>query len=296
MKRLRSLALVLLVLTLSCAGDQQEPAAPVAAAAYLPAEVATAGLGRSSDVRTFAGEALYEHINGGAEVYHAYGFREVATAYYKTGETEIQADLYRFVDAVGAFGLYSTLRPKDMPPAPYGIEGFSSPSSLDFVTDIYVVRLTGFDESPATAAALAALADTLAAVLPTSTGLPAAFAVFPDSQAVPRRARIYAESFLGQGFLTDVYTRDYVFNADTATLLWSEDNGKFEQWSTQAETVENPASLAGLEAAPDLAMMTLDHAFYGTIVALKKGNNLLGVIGYKNDQAEVVTAWLGRLQ
>ena len=296
MKPLMSIALVLAVQALSCAGGKQEPTTSTSAAGFLPGEVASADLGRSSDVRTFTGEALYEHINGGAEVYHAYGFREVATAYYKMGETEIQADLYRFENPVGAFGLYSMLRAPETAPAPYGVEAFSSPSSLDFVTDAYVVRLTGFDESPATGAALAALADTLAVALPASAGLPKAFTVFPDSQAVPRRAKIYAESFLGQSFLTDIYTRDYVFDTDTATLFWSEDNGKFEQWSARAETVENPQSLAALEAESGISMITVKHAFYGTTVAARKGNNLAGIIGYKDDQATAVTAWLGHLQ
>jgi hypothetical protein len=281
---------------MSCSGDKKEPAGRAASADFLPAEVAAADLYRSADVRTFQGEALYEHIDGGAEVYHAYGFREVATAHYQMGETEIQADLYRFEDGLGAFGLYSMLRPPETAPAPYGREGFASPSSLDFVTGAYVVRLTGFDESPATATALTALADTLAAVLPSSPGLPEGFAVFPDSGAVPYRAKYYAESFLGQGFLSAVYTRDYALGSDTATFFWSQDDGKFERWSAQAEPIDTPPGLAGLADLPETNLMTIQHAFYGTVVAIRRGNILAGVIGYKDSQAATVTAWLEHLQ
>ncbi|MBI5583946.1 MAG: hypothetical protein HY892_08995 [Deltaproteobacteria bacterium] len=59
----------------------------------------------------FAGKALYEHIDGAAEVYLAYGFQEVkACRYIRPGHPDILAEVYLLGSAADAYGVFSLER------------------------------------------------------------------------------------------------------------------------------------------------------------------------------------------
>ena len=69
----------------------------------LPADEAE-GWRPSGSPTVFQGESLYEHINGGADIYYEYGFVEVALEYYGNGDKEVSVEIYRMDDAAAAFG------------------------------------------------------------------------------------------------------------------------------------------------------------------------------------------------
>ncbi len=101
---------------------------------YLPDGIVEAGIERSSEVRTYEGESLFEYINGGAEIYHAYNFIEVATSTYGINGTEMVVDIYRFENPDNAYGLFASFRPDNPAFVQLGAEGFGSPASIDYVT------------------------------------------------------------------------------------------------------------------------------------------------------------------
>lgn len=58
--------------------------------------------------RTYKGEAIFDYIDGGGEVYLTYGFKEVTVRnYQKEGEPEIIAELYDMGNSEDAFGIFS---------------------------------------------------------------------------------------------------------------------------------------------------------------------------------------------
>ncbi len=58
--------------------------------------------------RTYKGEAIFDYIDGGGEVYLTYGFQEVTVRnYQKEGEPEIIAELYDMGNSEDAFGIFS---------------------------------------------------------------------------------------------------------------------------------------------------------------------------------------------
>ncbi|MFU8844541.1 MAG: DUF6599 family protein [Bacteroidales bacterium] len=60
----------------------------------------------SSEV--FTGDDLFYLLNGGADVYLEYGFRQVAVARYKNPEAnKIHVEIYEMEDAEGAYGIFS---------------------------------------------------------------------------------------------------------------------------------------------------------------------------------------------
>ncbi len=285
-----------LILLLVACGGQKSTREVLSSASFLPEKIDSLHIERSSEIQTFEGEALFEHINGGAEIYHQYAFIEVATAYYLRGETEISVDIYRFASEDNAYGLYTTIRPDNPAIVQLGVEGFATETTMDFVKGMYVVKLTGFEESPETASAIIDLARVVDGLIPGTTNRPGAFSLFPPDNRTVASDRIHAESFLGQSSLNTVYSQGYEMDSDTLILFLTEDpsGDKFQQWAEQAVTGE-----AVLEMSKDLPyddkVLMIDDTYYGRIIAGTKGNLLLGMVNYDDKHRDFLIAWLATL-
>lgn len=72
------------------------------------------GFNISGGVEEFAGDDLFLLINGGAELYHEYGFEKVTVFDYRdeTGKA-LHVEVYEFHDASGAWGIYSASKNSD---------------------------------------------------------------------------------------------------------------------------------------------------------------------------------------
>lgn len=281
------------VLFHSCGGGKRS-SQDLSCSNYLPDEIVEAGIERSSEVRTFEGESLFEYINGGAEIYHAYNFIEVATATYGINGTEMVVDIYRFENPDNAYGLFASFRPDNPAFVQLGAEGFGSPASIDYVKGPFVVRIIGFEESSETGQAISALASEINGILPADDSLPRKFSFFPQGDYIEATDRIYAESFLGQKFLTDVYSRKYYISDDTLTLFITEDGSgeKFMLWF-ESGAADGSAEPAGEDLLfDDGRAFVIENSYYGRIIAGLKGEDLLGVINYSDDKKDFLAEWL----
>jgi hypothetical protein len=293
----RAALTLLVIVAVGCGGGEQliDRFAPEN---FLSREFTDAAAQRSSEIRTFYGDSLWQYINGGAERYHRYNFVGVATADYKTEATEITVDIYRFDNAVNAYGLYSMVRPENARLLSLGVEGFASVGSLQFVKGKYLVSLIGYDESDATNHALAQAAEELNKLIPGTTNRPDVFEIFPEDKALRATDRYFAESFLGIGFLTHVYSQSYLIDADTITLFLSQDDpsAKLLEWSKHAAengTIELVTS--DLPFDEGKALITYD-AYYGRIIAGLRKGKLVGMVGYSEKHREFLVEWLRSLQ
>jgi hypothetical protein len=284
---------VLLTILLSCGGDEEMQPQHLAAS-YLPEKSIRADLDRASDIRTFVGDSLWEYIDGGAEVYHSYNFVEVATADYKNDNVELVADIYRFDTPTDAFGLYSMLRQEDIQTVNLGVEGFVAPASVNFVKGEYLVRLTAYEDSEVGELALINMAEELSTAVPGTTAMPAQFDIFPTEGIIPATDKYYAEQFLGQNFLTRVFTRNYRLDSDTVTLFWTADStgGKFLKWRTYADNIDL------LKSAPDNLPFDENYSFiqaddfYGDILIGLKMRRLVGMVNYSDEKQDFFKDWL----
>jgi hypothetical protein len=74
----------------------------------LPQEREIGGIARAGPVQQFAGKRLVEYINGGAELYFAYGFRDAVAARYRLADgSEVAVEIYQVDRPENAYGLYS---------------------------------------------------------------------------------------------------------------------------------------------------------------------------------------------
>jgi hypothetical protein len=293
------IAIILIaVLLISGCGGERESTGNSGSADLLPDKIGATGFERSSEVETYVGESLFEYIDGGAEIYHQYGFVDVVTAHYTHDQTEIVVDIYRFENADNAYGLFSSLRPLEPTVVDYGIEGFASGTTVDFVKGRYLVRLVGYDDSPETSAALLSMAKEFDGLVPGKITLPQMFALFPADGRMKSTLKMQAESFLGQKALSDVYTIDYSVDGETVTLFLTNDatGEKYAQWSEQA--VRRKTTALALRSFPydESKVFMAEDPYYGQIIVGIKGENLCGIVGYDESRKDLLVSWLNSMQ
>ncbi len=284
------------IIIVSGCGDSKKTGDMENLSAFFPEQFQETSLVRSSEVRTFKGQSLYEYINGGAEIYHLYDFIDVATASYKTGDKEIILDIYRFETDDNAYGLYTSIKPLGPGNIQLGTEGFSTENSVDFIKGKYVVRVVGFDESDGTKNAVKNLAEKVNELLPGSTEKPPMFALFPLENMVPGSERLLAESFLGQVFLNDVYALDYEIQDNELTLFITEDPGgeKFIKWTETEKSKKDNVDPGDLPFDQGKSLL-ITSDYYGKIIAGLVGGKLIGMVGYKENHREFLSRWLESL-
>ncbi len=156
-------------------------AAQKGVAALLPANGSPKGFRRSEPVEVYGSSRLFEAINGGAESYISYGFRELARATYQpvdiSYKEEIVVEVYQMATPLAAFGIYS-VEAEDCKPDTPG-PGCSRGSDLVLWQGAVFAKLTTYDDSPAAATELGRMAKAVAAGLKGSGALPPGFAGFP---------------------------------------------------------------------------------------------------------------------
>jgi hypothetical protein len=287
--------LLITLLSFSC-GEKKETIA-LNTGDFLPEKSTRSELTRSSDIRIFAGESLWEYINGGAEVYHDYNFVEVATADYKINDIEIVADIYRFDTAENAYGLYSMLRLDEAETIRLGIEGFISPASINFVKGPYLIRLTGFVETAESDITLINFAEELNKIVPGAVEKPKRFSLFPAEHRLPGRDKYYAKLFMGQKFLTLVYSQDYELKDDTITLFMLEDKsgGKYMKWLEFAESIKKTKTPPKDIPFDEDYCFIIEDNFYGDILAGLRQGHLVGMINFKEKHRDHFVTWLTSL-
>ncbi|MCP4570150.1 MAG: hypothetical protein GY841_21430 [FCB group bacterium] len=298
MKTLQIILVCLLGITLFLAACSGENKANEMAGAFLPEKSNTADIKKVSEVTTFAGETLFEYINGGAEIYHTYKFVEVATADYKLGEDDLVLDIYLFDNADYAFGLYSALRPPDPEFISLGVEGYISSTRLEILKDKYMIRLTAYKESAEISSAMKSFAGEIEKKIPGRTTRPKAFALFPAGEVTPAGDKLQAESYLGQVFLTDVYTREYQLGGVAFTVFLTEDSSgsKYDSWHDALIADGSSKAIPADLTFEGSKAFLIPESYYGQIITGIKGSRLVGIVGYLPEHQDFLRAWLERLE
>ena len=99
-----SLALILLLSAVSAGARQSSGGI----SAYLPASGEAAGWNLDGEPERYQGEDLFRMINGGADIYHEYGFRQVVRAEYLGPEGKsVKLEIYQMVSPAAAYGIYT---------------------------------------------------------------------------------------------------------------------------------------------------------------------------------------------
>ncbi|RJP66012.1 MAG: hypothetical protein C4532_16610 [Candidatus Abyssobacteria bacterium SURF_17] len=90
---------------------------------------------------SFRGEALFDHIDGGADIYFEYGFVILVTQQYKDEDRALSVEIYCMEDAAAAFGIYSYNRHPSLSPVEVGGDGTIHPNGLFYWQGRYYIDI-----------------------------------------------------------------------------------------------------------------------------------------------------------
>jgi len=143
------LVLLCMFLITGCTG--KTPQAGEGAFALLPASGELEGWETSELPMEFIGEDLWNLINGGAEIYHEYGFKRViAQEYTNSSGNSVSIEAYEMNSPGSAYGVYSFKRGTEGEILDLTNEGLREDYYLNFWKGSFLVTITGFDDSDAT--------------------------------------------------------------------------------------------------------------------------------------------------
>lgn len=153
---------------------------------------------------------LFEYINGAADVFLAYDFRELATLTYENRKKHsFTVDIYRHSNDKNGFGIYSAEKPREGDFIAIGTQGYYEKGILNFLKGSYYVKLSGFDLGDGDKDVLTMAAKALAGALKGTVKFPAGLSCFPEKGKKSQSERYIAENFLGHSFLHSAFLADY---------------------------------------------------------------------------------------
>ena len=137
----------------------------------------------SGEPECYEGEDLFLMINGGAEIYHEYGFKRVVAAVFvhSDGRTRINVEIYEMNDPTAAFGMYTQKSSLEGESLSENLWGRLEDYYLNFWKGRFVVTITGFNAERKTVDGLKVLARAIGSgITSTGSGPPALFDLFKE--------------------------------------------------------------------------------------------------------------------
>jgi hypothetical protein len=113
--------------------------------------------------RLYVGNSLFELINGGAEIYHRFGFVQATAALYSDPEGRgISLEIFEMRDADGADKIYVDKTGGTGEPLDIGDQAAGEDYYLNFQSGRFLVTITGFDSDAETTDGILKLARAVA--------------------------------------------------------------------------------------------------------------------------------------
>ena len=169
-----------------------------------------AGWAPTEEPRAYFPDNLFEYIDGAAESYLSYDFRELLVADLEKSGTKatLTTEIYDMGVPLNAFGIFAAERYPENKTVALGDLGYIEGEALNFLAGRFYVKLLAFGLGEATEATLTDVGAKVAgAVKP--AGLPALVRAFPPDGLVPRSEKYIKKNFMGYEFLHDGYVATY---------------------------------------------------------------------------------------
>lgn len=163
----------------------------------LPGDGEAAGWNKKRSMQRYEGEALYEYIDGGAEIYHEYGFVQAVVQDYVDGTgRSIAVEIFEMTSPADAYGMYTFKTESKGGWIRIGTDAQLADYYLNFWQGPYLVTLTGFDESEETRRGLLAVARTVDSHIQAKGEKPGIVHLLPEEDLVSQ-SRKYFKGILG---------------------------------------------------------------------------------------------------
>lgn len=154
---------------------------------------------------------LFEYINGAAEIYLGYDFKELIVGQYKKkdGDCSLTLEIYDMGNEKNSFGIYSAERFPDNKFISIGNQGYLEEGTLNFIVGKYYVKLLCFECGQEADDILKLFSQEVANRVKDKGRLPLILNFFPKEGLVANSEKFILHNFLGYSFLDSGYAADY---------------------------------------------------------------------------------------
>jgi hypothetical protein len=246
------------------------------------------GWSLSEAPRTFSPGTLFEYINGAAENYLSYGFRELTVGdFKKDGESaSLTVEVYDMGDDTRAFGIYSSERYPDSRFVDIGNQGYIEEGTLNYIVGGYYVKLLCFDCGQSGGEVLMSAARQIEAKVPTKGRLPSVLSLFPREGLVDNSEKLVLQNVLGFSFLHHGYLADYRAQGQEFELFIIQGSGPQDARDMLATYLDSQRKAGQPAQAKPFGYQIKDRYSDNIYLALS-GDKILGVMRIK-DAAEAL--------
>jgi hypothetical protein len=166
---------------------------------------------QSEAPRSFFPESLFEYIDGAAESYLSYDFRELLVVDFEKKGTEatLTLEIYDMGSPVNAFGIFGAERYPENRAVSIGGLGYLEGEALNFMSGRFYVKMLGFGLGDETGSILARVGAQVSSAVKEKGALPALVLAFPKKGLVAQSEKYIKKNFMGYEFLRDGYVAAY---------------------------------------------------------------------------------------
>jgi len=166
-------------------------------AEYLPEDGEVQGWKKQGKSQHYEGESLYEYIDGGAEIYHEYGFKSVlAQDFVHSVGKSVSVEIFEMATPESAYGIYTFKTNAEGKKVRIGTEAQLADYYLNFWKGSILVTLTGFDETEETIKGLLDIAQEIGSRLDATGQRAEIVSLLPEQDLVPQSVK-YFKGLLG---------------------------------------------------------------------------------------------------
>lgn len=239
-------------------------------------------------------ETLFEYINGAAEIYLSYDFKELTVGQYEKGDSNASLiiEIYDMGNEKNSFGIYSAERFPDSQFISLGSQGYLEEETLNFIVGKYYVKLLCFDSGEESANFLKLFSQDVVKRVKDKGGLPPVLAFFPKQGLVGNSEKFILRNFMGYSFLHSGYMANYKLEdlEFDCFLIEGEDAEDAQNMLEQYLKRKGKQNVQKISAG-----YRIKDRYYHNIYLARIENYLCGVMKIKDKSLEVGDRYFGML-
>lgn len=245
-------------------------------------------------VQGYYSENLYEYIDGAAEIYISYDFKELMVARYEKEDTKanVSLEIYDMGNKKNSFGIYSAERFPDSNFISLGTQGYYEEGNLNFLSGRYYIKIFCFDCKGESENFLKLFSNEIEKKISLKGTFPPLINNFPEQGLIPNTEKFILRNFMGYVFFHDGYLADY-----------KKDNTEFECFIIEAGGEEEAGKMLNqfLEAKKNEVIQkislgyVLNDRYYHNFYLAKVDDFLCGVINIKDGYEKAGEQYLNLL-
>ncbi len=250
----------------------------------------------SEEPQSYIPGNLFEYINGAAEIYLAYDFKELMVGLYgkkkEADEAALSVEIYDMGSAKNSFGIYSAERFAESEFIPIGNQGYLEEGTLNFLVGRYYIKLLCFDCGDESDEVLKSFSGMIVKSVKDKGELPSALRYFPKEGLVSNSERFILRNFLGYDFLHDGYSANYKLKDQEFDCFIIEGTDEQDAQRMLEQYLEKKSN-SDIQKTK-LGFRLKDRYYHNIFLALN-GNTIFGVMKIRDDFQDIGQRYLAIL-